>query len=99
MREAYFNFIQTQREKMAHTKRMAKKKTVREDGGKPKDRRPQLEAMGMGLVEKPRKKMHQFQPGTRALLEIRKFQKLMQLFIPKRPFYKVVKELLQAEKP
>ena len=29
VREAYFNLIQTQRKKMAHTKRTAKKRTVR----------------------------------------------------------------------
>ena len=83
---------------MACTKRMAKK-TVREDGGRPKDRRSQLEAMGKGLVEKPRKKLHAFWPGNRALLEIRKFQKSTQLLTPKGPFYRIVKEVLQAEKP
>ena len=84
---------------MDHTKRMTKKRTVREDRGRPKDRRPQPEAMSKRLVEKPRKKLHQLWPGTRALLEIRKFQNLTQLFIPKRPFYRVVKEVLQAEQP
>ena len=58
VREAYFNLIQTQRKKMAHTKRTAKKRTVREDGGKPEDRRLQLETMGKRSVEKPRKLLH-----------------------------------------
>ena len=84
---------------MHHTKRTAKKRTVREDGGKPKDRRLQLEAMEKRLVEKPRKRLHQFWPGTRASLEIMLFQKSTQLLIQKRPFYRVVKELLQAKKP
>ena len=39
VREAYFNLTQTQRKKMTHTKRTAKKRTVSEDGGKPEDRR------------------------------------------------------------
>ena len=84
---------------MAHTKRTAKKRTVREDGGTPEDRRLQLKAICKRSVEKPRKRVYQFWPGTRALLEIRKFQKSTQLFLPKRPFYRVVKEVLQAEKP
>ena len=42
---------------------------------------------------------HGWKPWVRALLEIRKFQKSTQLLIPKRPFYRVVKEVLQSEKP
>ena len=98
-REAYFNLIQTKRKKMAHTKRTAKKRTIREYGGKPEERRLQVEAMDKRSVEKPRKSLHQFRPGTRALLEIRKFQISTHLLIQKRPFYKGVKEVLQAEKP
>ena len=37
---------------------------------------------GLGRIKKPRR----FQPGTRALMEIRKFQKSGELLIRKRPF-------------
>ena len=37
---------------------------------------------GSGGIKKPRR----FQPGTRALMEIRKFQKLGELLIRKAPF-------------
>ena len=44
------------------------------------------------------KKLHHFQPDTKALMEIRCFQKPTDLLIPKRPFYRLVKEILQMER-
>ena len=38
-----------------------------------------------------------FQPGTKALREIQKFQKSMELLIPKLPFLRVVHEILQRD--
>ena len=60
VREAYFNLIQTQRKKMACTRRTEKKRTVRDNRGIPQDRRLQLEAMHNRSVEKPRKRLHRF---------------------------------------
>ena len=48
-------------------------------------------------VEKPKKRIHQFHPGTKALMEIRCFQKSTSLLIPKKSFYQVVWEVLQNE--
>ena len=96
MREVYFNLIETERKKMAHTKRTKKKGMVRED------RRLQLKVSGKKpilTVEKSRRKVHHFRPGTKALLKIRKFQKPTHLLIPKWPFHSVVKEVLQARRP
>ena len=39
----------------------------------------------------------QFQPGTWALREIRKYQKRMELLIPKMPFLRLAQEILQKE--
>ena len=36
-----------------------------------------------------------FRPGTRALMEIRRFQKSTNLLIPKLPFSRVIKEISQ----
>ncbi len=41
------------------------------------------------------KKPHRFRPGTVALREIRKYQKSTELLMRKRPFYRLVKEILQ----
>ena len=42
-------------------------------------------------------KMQRYRPGTRALKEIRKFQKSTELLIPKLAFLRLVHELLQKE--
>ena len=44
------------------------------------------------------KTSHHYRPGTRALMEIRHFQKSTDLLIQKKPFYRLVREVLQAEK-
>ncbi|GJQ09636.1 hypothetical protein GpartN1_g1427.t1 [Galdieria partita] len=40
-------------------------------------------------------KTHRYRPGTRALMEIRKFQKSTELLIRKLPFARLVKEITQ----
>lgn len=47
---------------------------------------------------KPTAKPHVFRPGTKALLEIRKFQRTEKLLVPKLPFLNCVKEVLQDAK-
>ena len=100
-REVYFDLIQMQ--SMARTKHMAQKRVVREDRRplknelgkvpqKPFITRPSIEG------EKPKKKLHCLRPGTKVLMEIRRFQKTTDLLIPKRPFYQLVKEILQTER-
>jgi histone H3 len=41
------------------------------------------------------KKPHRFRPGTRALMEIRKYQKSTELLIKKIPFQRLVKDIAQ----
>jgi histone H3 len=48
--------------------------------------------------EKQRKRNRRFKPGTRALLEIKKFQKSTELLIRKLPFQRVVREIAQQFK-
>ena len=48
---------------------------------------------------KTHKKSHCVQPGTKALQEIRQFQKFTNLLVLKRPFYRMVRELSQVERP
>ncbi|KAG1924638.1 histone H3, partial [Pimephales promelas] len=43
----------------------------------------------------PRKK-HRFRPGTRALMEIRKYQKSTDLLLRKAPFSRLVREVCQT---
>ena len=99
----YFNFIQMQKRQMACTTSCVKKSVVRKDRqplkngvGKTPRTKPQFRPTKEG--EKIKRKAHQFCPGTRALMEIQKLQKSVGLLIPKRPFYWVVKEILQAER-
>lgn len=42
------------------------------------------------------KKPHRFRPGTVALREIRKYQKSVDLVIPRMPFFRLVKEVAQS---
>jgi histone H3 len=44
------------------------------------------------------KKPHRFRPGTKALREIRQYQKLTELLIPKLPFQRLVREVAQSFK-
>lgn len=43
----------------------------------------------------PTKKPHRFKPGTRALKEVRKAQKHEGFFVPKAPFHRLVREVVQ----
>ena len=52
---------------------------------------------GKTLKKIKKGKMWKFFPGTRVLKEIRKFQKMTELLIPKIAFLRVVWELLQKE--
>jgi histone H3 len=49
----------------------------------------------MGGVKRP----HRFKPGTVALREIRRFQKSTELLIPKAPFQRLVKEIVNEIEP
>lgn len=42
------------------------------------------------------KKVHRWRPGTVALREIRKYQKSSNLLIPKMPFQRLVREIVQS---
>lgn len=42
------------------------------------------------------KKVHRWRPGTVALREIRKYQKSTNLLIPKMPFQRLVREIVQS---
>lgn len=77
---------------MARTKQTARKST----GGKAPRRdlaakAARRSAPACGGV----KKAHRFRPGTVALREIRKYQKGTDLLIPKLPFQRLVKEVVQ----
>ena len=41
-----------------------------------------------------RRRPHRYRPGTAALREIRKYQKTSELLVPKRPFQRVVRDIV-----
>lgn len=41
------------------------------------------------------RKPHRYRPGVKALMEIRKYQKMTDLLLPKRPFQALVREIAQ----
>ena len=90
-REVYFDLIKMQ--KMAHTKYLVKKKVVQE-GKKP----PVMHKAVTKCMSTSGKRKRRFQPGTKVVREIRKFQKLTELLIPKIAMFILVKEMLQKEK-
>ena len=78
---------------MARTKQVARKST---SGKAPRKALAQKAARKSGPgttggVKKP----YRFRPGTVALREIRKYQKSTELFIRKRPFQRLVQEVMQ----
>ena len=44
------------------------------------------------------KKPHRFRPGTRALMEIRKYQRSTDLLIRKLPFQRLIREIAQSQR-
>lgn len=80
---------------MVRTKQTARKS----DSGAPVKRKPshksvrdaQAQYGQQGGVKRP----HRYRPGTVALREIRRFQKSTELLIRKKPFERLVKEILQ----
>ncbi|KAF4532414.1 hypothetical protein B566_EDAN003866 [Ephemera danica] len=44
-------------------------------------------------------KPHRYKPGNRALLQIRQYQKTYDLLIPKLPFSRLVREMMQLLRP
>jgi histone H3 len=74
---------------MARTKSTARKKT----GKVP---RQQLKKKPLRKPLKPgQKKPHRYRPGTRALMEIRRYQKSAELLIRKLPFNRLCREVAQ----
>ncbi|XP_030579863.1 histone H3-like centromeric protein A [Archocentrus centrarchus] len=72
--------------------------------GKTPQRRPQTPAQGTSSIASPRRtgapgappaspKKKRFRPGTRALMEIRKYQKSTDLLLRKGPFSRLVREV------
>lgn len=64
-------------------------------------RLPRAVKTGQGgkVPKKPKKKRppHRYRPGTVALRQIRRYQKTGELLIPKRPFWRLVCEILQDQ--
>lgn len=82
---------------MARTKLSVKKIKHITTGGKAPS---MLEAQKASMIANAitMKKKHKFRPGTRALMEIRKYQKNTELLIRKMPFQKLVREVAQEMK-
>ena len=54
---------------------------------------------GGGGAATPQRKKRRFPPGTRALIEIRHYQKTVEFLIGKLPFQRLIREIAQDEKP
>lgn len=77
---------------MARTKQTARKST----GGKaPRKRFATKAARKHAPPNGGPKKPHRYRPGSRALIDIRKYQKSTDLLIRKRPFQRLVREITQ----
>lgn len=75
---------------------MARTKAVpRKDAGKNQvaQKAPRTAESGDAIVPVPVKKPRRYRPGTRALMEIRQYQKRSDLIIPKLPFHRLVREI------
>jgi histone H3 len=89
--------LQTTHRDMARTKHTAEK---RKEEKKSKDKKPKKSAAGskeppVGGI----KKKHRFHPGTKALREIRRYQKSTELLMRRGPFQRLVREIGQEVLP
>ena len=69
-----------------------RKKAKRTGGAKPKKKVTLNSTPGVKII-KPRK----FRPGTKALRDIRKYQKSTEFLIPRLPFRRLIKEMIQRK--
>lgn len=78
---------------MARTKQTARKST----GGKAPRKHLATQAARKSApgTSSQQKKPHRYRPGTRALMEIRKYQKTTDLLLRKAPFQRLVREVMQ----
>ena len=108
-REIYFKYFSSQ--KMARTKATVQKCTMMglplvpslkgkpccsQKGKTPKIGVKQLEKIQLKMEKVPTERW-QFWSGTKALCEIRKFQKSTELLVPKASFLRLVRETMQRE--
>ncbi|KAK7898267.1 hypothetical protein WMY93_019120 [Mugilogobius chulae] len=100
----YFDFISSVRQSQIRGVMRHDKSTSRRKGLTPK-RRPPAPAPpprsprrsgASGAPPAGAKKKHKFRPGTKALREIRKYQKSTDLLLHKAPFSRLVKEICQS---
>ncbi|KAK4314257.1 hypothetical protein Pmani_014411 [Petrolisthes manimaculis] len=84
----------TPKKLMEHQLLKEKSSSTSKTPGRRRRHQISMKAKHRTLETKGRK--HRFRPGTRALREIRHYQKTTQLLIPKLPFSRVVKEILQS---
>ena len=99
-REVYFKYSSSQR--MACTKAMVRKRAAEGTKMVPHLQSLKAEAGKVPQYVKRIKKdettwRKRYRPGTRALKEIRKFQKLTELIIPKVAFLRLVWEIIQKK--
>ena len=86
------HFLKNRHNTMARTKQTARKST----GGKAHSQQLATKAARARTRASARKKRpHRFRPGTRALREIRKYQKSTDLLLSKIPFQRLVREITE----
>ena len=90
---------------MASHQRKGKQKIPQKEPRKGivQERRQNIPATGFGrgkpvTMEGQTKKKHKYRPGTVALREIRRYQKSTELLIRKRPFIRLIREILYKER-
>lgn len=84
-------------QKMARTKNT--KKDQKQGMSKGKQISKLLSSLSPNNESRKPKRKRRYKPGTRALMEIRKYQKEVKLLMAKRPFEMVVKDVLDSIKP
>ena len=84
---------------MARTKQTARMSTGGEAPPLPLQTLAAKQVRRLPKQSNTQKKPHRYRPGTVALREIRRYQKSVELLIPKLPFQRLVREIAQDFKP
>lgn len=95
-----FHELQEEKERRGKIAAEASKRNDRKKHARKTDRKATLSQLTKQTVnpdKKPRKK-HRYRPGTVALREIRRYQKNTDPVIPKKPFERLVREIVQEAK-
>ena len=97
-RQAYINALSDDNKRNENSEEEEGEEEEEEEEGEEEEEEGEEEKKEDNKKDNKKQKIDKYKPGERALKEIKKYQKSTDLLIPKKPFYRVVREILDEIK-